>query len=60
MFTRFSRGCFPWGSYGMVLADEDVFSIEFEYWLKRTITCDSTVGSRSNFYRGFKRLFSIE
>jgi hypothetical protein len=33
------------------LGDEDVWSIELEYWLKRAITFDSTVGSRSNISR---------
>ena len=34
-----------------LLGDEDVWSIELEYWLKRVITFDSTVGSRSNISR---------
>jgi len=59
MFKVVSRGCFPWGSEGMVLADEDVLSIELEYRLKRAITCDPIVGSRLNFYRGFMSLFSL-
>jgi hypothetical protein len=32
--------------------DEDVWSVELEYRLKRAIPFDQTVGSRSNFYRG--------
>jgi len=43
-FTGVSRGCFPWGSYGMVLDDEDVLSIVLEYRLKRVITFDPTIG----------------
>jgi hypothetical protein len=35
-----------------VLGDEDVWSVELEYRLKRAIPFDPTVGSRSNFYRG--------
>jgi hypothetical protein len=42
-----------------VLGDKDVWSLELEYRLKRAITFDPTVGSRSNFYRGFQRLFSL-
>jgi len=30
-----------------------------EYWLKRSITLDPIVGSCSNFYRSFWRLFSL-
>ena len=36
-----------------LLGDEDVWLVELEYWLKRAITFDPTVGSRSNFYKGF-------
>jgi len=43
-----------------LLGYEDVWSIKLEYWLKRAITFDPTVGSRSNFYRGFQRLFSLD
>ena len=35
-----------------LLGDEDVWSVELEYRLKRTITFDLTVGSRSKFSRG--------
>jgi hypothetical protein len=42
-----------------LLGDEYVWSVELEYRLKRSITFDPTVGSRSNFYRGFQRLFSL-
>jgi hypothetical protein len=36
-----------------LLGDEDVWSTEQEYRLKRAITFGPTVGSCSNFYRGF-------
>jgi hypothetical protein len=36
-----------------LLDDEDVWSVELEYRLKRAITFDPTVGSRLKFYRGF-------
>jgi hypothetical protein len=36
-----------------LLGDEDVWSTEQEYRLKRSITFGPTVGSHSNFYRGF-------
>jgi hypothetical protein len=35
-----------------LLGDEDVWSVELEYRLKRTIAFDPTVGSRSKFSRG--------
>ena len=39
-----------------LLDDEDVWSIELEYRLKRAIAFDPTVGLRSNF---FHKLFSL-
>jgi hypothetical protein len=42
-----------------LLRDEDVWSVELEYRLKKAITFDPTVGSRSNFYKGFQRLFVL-
>jgi hypothetical protein len=36
-----------------VLEDEDVWSVELEYRLKRAITFYPTIGSRSNFYMIF-------
>jgi len=30
-----------------------------EYWFERAITFDPTVGSPSNFYRTFRKLFSL-
>jgi hypothetical protein len=42
-----------------LLGDVEVCSASLEYRLKRAITFDSTVGSRSKFYRGFQRLFSL-
>jgi len=41
-----------------LLGDEDVWSVKLEYRLKRALTFDSTVGSCSNFYKGFQRLLS--
>ena len=41
------------------LDDKDVWFVELEYRLKRAIAFDPTVGSRSKFYRGFQRLFSL-
>ena len=35
-----------------LLGDEDVWLLVVEYQLKRAITFDPTIGSRSNFYRG--------
>jgi hypothetical protein len=39
--------------------DEDVWSVELEYRLKRAIAFDPTVGSRSKVCRGFQRLFLL-
>jgi hypothetical protein len=43
-----------------LLGDEDVWSGELDYPLKRATTFDPIVGSRLNFYRGFQRLLSDE
>jgi hypothetical protein len=40
-----------------LLGDEDVWSTEQEYRLKKAITIGPTVGLRLNFYWGFQRLF---
>jgi len=37
----------------MLLGDEVVWLVELDYWVKRAITFDWTVGSRSIFYIGF-------
>jgi hypothetical protein len=42
-----------------LLGDEDVWSTEQEYRVKRAITFGPTFGSRSNFYSGFQRLFLL-
>jgi hypothetical protein len=43
----------------LLLGDEDVWSVELEYWLKSAITFDHTIGLRSNIYKGFQMLFSL-
>jgi hypothetical protein len=43
----------------LLLGDKEVWSAILDYRLKRGITFDPIVGLRSNFYRGFKRLFSL-
>jgi len=42
-----------------LLGDEDVWSVELEYQVKRTITFDLTVGLLSNVFRCFQRLVSL-
>ena len=42
-----------------LLGDKDVWSTEQEYRLKRAITFGPIVGLRSNFYKGFQRLFPL-
>jgi len=41
-----------------LLGDEDVWSVELEYRLKRALTFDPIVGSRSNFYKVSTSCFS--
>jgi hypothetical protein len=40
-----------------LLRDEDVWSVELENRLKRSITFDPTVGSHLKFYRGSRGCF---
>jgi len=42
-----------------LLREEVIWTAILEYRLKRDITFDTTVGSHSQFYRGFQRLFSL-
>jgi hypothetical protein len=42
-----------------LLEDKEVLSAMLEQQLKKAITFDPTVGSRSNCYTGFRRLFSL-
>ena len=56
---RFLEAVFPGFDMKWLLGDEDVWSIELEYRLKRALSFNLTVGSRLNFYRGFQRLFSL-
>jgi len=54
-----SRGCFPWVSYWIVVQGRECLVANLEYRLRRAITFDLTVGSLSNFYRGFQRLILL-
>jgi hypothetical protein len=56
MTITFDQTVFHWVAMEW---DEDVWSGDIEYPLKRAITFDPTVGSRSKFYMGFQRLFSL-
>jgi len=42
-----------------LLGEDDVWSVELEYRVKKAITLDPTVGSCSNIYSGFYSLFSL-
>jgi hypothetical protein len=42
-----------------LLGDGYVLSANIEYRLTKAITFDSAIGSRSNVYSGFQRLFSL-
>jgi hypothetical protein len=55
----FPEAVFIGGAMEWLLDDEDVWSVELEYQLKRAITFDPTVGSCKTIYRGFQRLFSL-
>jgi len=46
IFIGVSKAIFQCGSYGMLLGDENVWSVELEYRLNRVIILDATVGSR--------------
>jgi hypothetical protein len=46
---NFSQAIFLGLAMEWLIGDEDVWSVELEYWLKRAITFDPTVGSRSKF-----------
>jgi hypothetical protein len=47
----FPEAVFIGGAMEWLLDDEDVWSAELKYRLKRAITFDPIVGSRSNFSR---------
>jgi hypothetical protein len=49
---NFPEAVFLGVSMEWLLGDEDVWSVELEYQLKRAITFDPCVGSRSKFSRG--------
>jgi hypothetical protein len=55
----FPEAVFRGVSTECLLGDEDVWATEQEYRLKRAITFGPTVGSLSNFYYCFQRLFSL-
>jgi len=55
----FQEAVFLGVAMAWLLGDEDVLAVEIEYWLEKAITFDPIVGSRSNFYRGFQRIFSL-
>jgi hypothetical protein len=48
----FPQAVFLVAAMEWLLGDEDVWSLVLEYWFKRAITFDLTVGSRSNVSRG--------
>jgi len=48
----FIEAVFLWVAMDWLLGDDDVWSVELQYRLKRAIPFEPTVGSRSNFYRG--------
>jgi hypothetical protein len=55
----FTEVVFLWVAMEWLLGVHDVWSIEVEYRLKKAITFDPTIGSRSNVYQGFERQFFL-
>jgi len=45
---------------GSILGDDEVWSSQAAWTVRKAITFDSTVGSRSNFYWSFRMPFSME
>jgi len=43
-----------------ILADDEVWSSQAGWTVRKAITFDSTVGSRSNFYKSFRMHFSTQ
>jgi hypothetical protein len=43
-----------------ILDDDEVWSSQAGWTVRKAITFDPTVGSRSNFYRSFRMHFSME
>ena len=52
-FIKVSRGCFIGIAMESLLDDEEVWVASLEYRLKKAITFDATVVSRSNFFKSF-------
>jgi hypothetical protein len=55
----FPESVFLGSTMESLLSDGNVLSVSLQYRFTRAITFDLTVGSRSNFYTGFQRLFSL-
>ena len=56
---KFPEAVFLRVAMELLLGDEDVWSPELEYRLKKALAFDLIVGSHSNFYKGFKRQFCL-
>jgi len=59
MLQGFPEAVFLGVAVELLLGDMDVWSVKLEYRVKRTITFDPIVGSRSNVLKCFWRLFSL-
>jgi len=53
IFQVFLEAIFLGAAMEWLLGDKDVWSVEHECRVRRAITFDRTIGSRSNVYRGF-------
>jgi len=60
LLLEFSDALFHGVDKGSILGDDEVWSSQAAWMVRKAITFDSTVGSRSNFYWNFRMPFSIQ
>jgi len=60
LLLEFPDAVFHEVDLGSILGDDEVWSSQASWTVRKAITFDPTVGSRSNFYWSFRMLFSME
>jgi len=60
LLLEFSDELFNGVDEESILDDDEVWSSQAGWTVRKAITFDPTVGSRSNFYRSFRMHFSME
>jgi len=60
LLLEFQAALFHAVDEGSILGDDEVWSSEASRTVRKAITFDPTVGSRSNFYWSFRMHFSME